>query len=50
MRRRTLVPVGVLLAAVCMPLMGVAPSYGLLLVAVAPGRHRGGGVSTRSHS
>ena len=37
MRRRTLVPVGVLLAAVCMPLMGVAPSYGLLLVAVALG-------------
>jgi FSR family fosmidomycin resistance protein-like MFS transporter len=37
MRRRTLVPVGVLLAAVCMPLMGVAPSYGLLLVVVTLG-------------
>ena len=37
MRRRTLVPVGVLLAAVCMPLMGVVPSYGLLLVVVALG-------------
>lgn len=37
MRRRMLVPLGVLLAALCMPLMGVAPSYGLLLVVVTLG-------------
>ena len=37
MRRRTLVPLGVLLAALCMPLLGVAPNYALLLVVVALG-------------
>jgi len=37
MRRRTLVPLGVLLAALCMPLLGVAPNYPLLLVTVALG-------------
>ena len=37
MRRRTLAPLGVLLAALCMPLLGVAPNYPLLLVTVALG-------------
>ena len=37
MRRRTLVPLGVLLAALCMPLLGVAPNYPLLLVTVTLG-------------
>ena len=37
MRRRTLVPLGVLLAALCMPLLGVAPNYAVLLVVVTLG-------------
>ena len=37
MRRRTLVPAGVLLAALCMPLMAVTPSFGLTLAVIAAG-------------
>ena len=37
MRRRLLVPGGLLLAAVCMPLMGVVPNYWLLVLAVGLG-------------
>ena len=37
MRRRTLVPAGVLLAAVCMPLMAVTPSFGLTMAVIAAG-------------
>jgi pimeloyl-ACP methyl ester carboxylesterase len=37
LRRRNLVPVGVLLAAVCMPLMGVTESFALTLAVIAAG-------------
>ncbi|MCY4483271.1 MAG: MFS transporter [Spirochaetaceae bacterium] len=37
LRRRNLVPAGVLLAAVCMPLMGVTASFALTLVVIAAG-------------
>ena len=37
LRRRDLVPLGVLLAALCMPLLGVAPNYAVLLVVVTLG-------------
>ena len=37
LRRRNLVPAGLLLAAVCMPLMGVAPSFALTMAVIAVG-------------
>ena len=37
LRRRNLVPAGVLLAAVCMPLMGVTESFALTLAVIAAG-------------